>query len=283
MAFYGIPKILAQKHEDLSREHAMSDTRKPFIMQKIVANVSEERNESVTEKGLPNMVYPSSAGSLFNLSIKLNRVYMITKMDLKQLFKKPYETEADGGYVEIADVKTAIKGSVQDLKSLITAHDLGTYDVYDDYTFRIKWSKKVELKSADNTTAINLWIKAIGLTLDTIYTAQSTTTLSLEDIVIQTPFIMSVVTNNNNSIFPVYGESSSILTIGQFIVYTPVGFEIDFYADKTVAEFEIERKNSHFQLELHHKATGIRLNKLTLGKSRIEIDLKGTLVEKLSK
>ena len=201
------------------------------------------------------MLYPPT-GRVYGLPIKLNRIYILTKLDLKQLFKKAYEKEPDNGYITIAGIKTKINAVVQDLKSLITSHNLGTYDVYEDYTFRVKWSKTVIFNSSDNTNALKQWFKAIGLAVDTTYATQTMTTIPIDQILVQSPFVISLVTSNNNSIFPVYGKSSAQLTLGQFIVYTPIGFEIEFYGDKTVSEFEIEQKEPHFHLQLYHKASG---------------------------
>ena len=180
----------------------------PFVMTKKVIDASIENIDSLDDKGSIKLLYPPAITGL-SMIVKLNRIYIKCNMDLKQLYKRPYETIASDAYLTIGGIKTKLNSRVQDLKSMLSAHSLGTWDVYDDFTFRIKWKKTVKFVSTDNDASIRLWFRALGLEVDTTYTTGTTTTIPVNDIIVQVPFYIALSTAGNNSILSVYGESSA--------------------------------------------------------------------------
>ena len=266
-------RVLTQQLENAKRAALMVNSN-TFILSKNEFDASFAEDESINEKGVIQILYPPSSFG-YEMEIRLMRVFIVTNFDLRQVFLRSSAIAKDPLYLQISDVKTTINERCQDL---ITHYSLGTYDWYDDYTFKVKWKKKLQFKKSDNSSEIGLWYEAIGLTVNTIYNVGDTTSIPLEKIKLSTPFVLNVAINNDNSSLSMYGERTALLTMGQFQVNSPKGYQIVYYANKTAETFVVKRKKAFLEIELVLKNLNITLNKFCLNTTRIEIDFKGKII-----
>ena len=101
----------------------------------------------VLNNGTINIPYPTSIqGQVFNMRIE--KWTWIPYLDMKQVFNPT--TESITGKITIDDVEADIAEQVQDIPSLLRAHDLGGLIRGKDYTLQIKWKRKVQFKTINH-------------------------------------------------------------------------------------------------------------------------------------
>ena len=241
-----------------------------------VRDAGMEQLSRVSIDGTLNMEYPlAMSGQLFNL--RLERMNWLVNLDYKQIFNDTPDKVT--GYVHIDGVKTEIAKNVQDIKSLVYYHNLGTVIGVDgslDYIIEIRWSKTVDFSG--NYPEIEQWLKAIGLE-STTYTKNTKTQINSQDILIGQDAVLDLVMERNDVNFQIFGDKSNQLVLAQFIATKPIHEIIAYNATDESTYFRTVLLGSNFRFKIYHHWLNKPLNKLTLDQSIIDIEVRGKILK----
>ena len=256
-----------------------------------VRNAVSEQFVRVGADGTIFLEYPLSVrGQLFD--VRLERLNMLLNFDYKQLFNTSFEEveghfkKADSNVAEYEDgdildddgdptKKFKIGSNVQDIRSLVHTHKLGVVTGYEesiDYLTQIKWTKKVSFEG--NNPEIKQWLYAIGLRGD-IYMKGTTTNIPSQDILIGPDAVIDIVMEANDSDFNVYGDAADQLVLAQVIADRPIHSIIAYNANDDSSYFRTILLGKSFTFKLYHHWLNMPINKLTLDRSIISIEIRG--------
>lgn len=263
-----------------------------------VRNAVAEQFVRVGADGTIFLEYPLSVkGQLFD--VRLERLNMLLNFDYKQMFNTSFDKEnkaighfkkadsnegeyLDGDILDSDGAKTKyfkIGDNVQDIRSLVHTHKLGVVTGYEesiDYLTQIKWTKKVSFEK--NTPEIKQWLLAIGLTNE-IYENGTTTNIPSQDILIGPDAVLDIVMEANDADFNVYGDAADQLVLAQVIADRPIHSIIAYNANDDSSYFRTILLGKSFTFKLYHHWLNKPINKLTLDRSIISIEIRGRTIK----
>ena len=267
-----------------------------------VRNAGEEQLVKVGFDGTIYMEYPMAIqGQLFD--IRLERLNILLNLDYKQLFNDVPLVDSQGriekakGYFKHADTSVvpsnsqwsedvSIANNVQDLRSLVHTHQLRVVVGYEesiDYRTYVKWTKWVTFEG--NTPDIIQWLKAIGLMKDDFYKENKyykkgdVISIPSQDILIGPDAVIDIVMEANDADFNMYGDSASNLVLAQVIADRPIHSIIAYNANDASTYFRSMLLGDSFTFKFYHHWLNRSMNKLTLDKSIISIEIRGKIVK----
>ena len=270
-----------------------------------VRNAVAEQFDRVSEDGTIFLEYPLSVkGQLFD--VRLERLNMLLNFDYKQLFNTSFDKEnkavgkfkkaesnetdyLDGDILDDDGDKTKyfkIGDNVQDIRSLVHTHKLGVVTGFKesiDYLTQITWTRKVSFEG--NTPDIKQWLAAIGLTKDKFYLENgyyskgTTTNILSQDILIGPDTVIDIIMEANDADFNVYGDAADQLVLAQVIADRPIHSIIAYNANDDSSYFRTILLGKSFTFKLYHHWLNMPINKLTLDRSIISIEIRGRTVK----
>ena len=269
------------KSTELAKEKMQSNLGEEFRLKFNVMDFTaiSEDTKYITEvntNGTIVIPYPTAIqGQVFNMRIEKWTWHLY--LDMKQIYNT---TGVSGqGYINIDGANFTILPQVQDLPSLLRAHDLGGLIRSEDYTLVIKWKKTVHFDH--NPPHIRQWLRKIGFgnMIDETFTAGSETVLNAYDVWIEPETIYNCVMESNNMRFPSYGDDGNQIILCQVYSEKPSGYKIAYNATDDTTAHQIYKQGDAIRLKIYHQRLNIPLNKLTLHRSPMYIEVRGRIVK----
>ena len=271
------------KYSELLKEKLQSNLGEEFRLKFSIFDFSKVSEATkyipqVTTNGTIVIPYPTSIqGQVFNMRVEKWTWYLF--LDMKQLYNTTGVRE--NGTINIDGTDTTIADNVQDLPSLLRAHDLGGLIRAEDYTLVIKWRKTVHF--GNNPAHIRQWFRKIGFpsdsALEAAYNAGSDTVIHAHDVCIEPETIYNCIMESNNMRFPSYGDYGNQIILCQVYSEKPSGYKIAYNATDDATSHQIYKQGDAIRLNIYHSRLNIPLNKLTLNNSSMYIEIRGRIVK----